>query len=121
MRTYKLVDFEVMSHDYYVFERYKGSLHLNWRDYSSPPEHLKKLKEEGWRVPTLVEGKYLYQLHEMNLLDFSYGANPYCNYFIEPVFYTLESKPRVISFKTGISSVLESKGTLALLRLVRSI
>lgn len=110
-----------MGHDYYVFERYKGTLHLNWRDYSSPLEELKKLKEEGWRVPTLVEARYLYQLHEMNILDFSYRANPYCNYFIEPVFYTLESKPRIISFKDGSTSILESKGSLALLRLVRSI
>ena len=121
MRTYKLVDFEVMGHDYYVFERYKGTLHLNWTDYASPLEELKKLKEEGWRVPTLVEARYLYQLHEMNILDFSYRANPYCNYFIEPFIYPMTTKSRIISFKNGSTSILDSNRSLALLRLVRSI
>ena len=111
-----------MANDYYLGERYKGILHITWRDYLTPSPHLAGMKRDGWRVPTDKESSYLYGLRMMDLLGFSHMENQYGNYFIDPGvidrFY--HSSSRIRNFSSGL--IHHSNGReLAMLRLVRSI
>jgi hypothetical protein len=124
MKSFKLGNIEVMTHDYYMKERNKGTLHIRWKDYRSTmlDKFLRELKSDGWRVPTEKEAFYLLSLHKMGIGGFSNEWPPYCYYFIEPIISTRNNSqnPQVLNFHDGGILALDIE-SLGLLRLVRDI
>ena len=113
-----------MTHDYYMKERNRGTLHINWKDYRSTmfDKFLKELKSEGWRVPTEKEAFYLLSLHKMGVGGFSNDRPPYCCYFIDPIIsaWNNSQKPQVLDFYNEKIYSLDIE-SLGLLRLVRDL
>lgn len=125
MKSFKLGNIEVMTHDYYMKERNRGTLHINWKDYRSTmfDKFLKELKSEGWRVPSEKEAFYLLSLHKMGVGGFSHQWPPYCYYFIEPIIsaWNNSQKPQALDFHNGRIVDLNDIESLSLLRLVRDL
>jgi hypothetical protein len=132
MKTFKAGLIEVMSHDYYRNPSDKGQIHMNFHDYETTARDpfLKKLKEEGWRLPTKKEAFYLHELHKIWIGGFSDKfpsySTPYSNYLIEPtnMFKNVNafSKPDSQIFNFHLGRVeLNGRTSLAMIRLVRTI
>jgi hypothetical protein len=128
MKTFKAGLIEVMAHDYYRKKSDKGQMHMNFQDYETAAwdPFLKKLKEEGWRLPTKKEAFYFHELHKMWIGGFSDKWPPYSNYLIEPtnIFKNVNAfnKPDSQIFNFHLGKVeLNGRTSLAMVRLVRTI
>ena len=124
MKTYNLGNIEIMTHDYYLYDKYKDTLHLTAPDLTNTRHsHLTSLFSDGWRFPTVAESSYMLDLcMGMNIGLFHIGY-----YFIDQGDYYsnnqigLTSKRIMFMDSLHVYPLSLDFTTKGYLRLVRSI